>query len=219
MEKVTVLASGGLDSSILISDLARTHTVFPVYVSKGMFWETAERRILPAFIEALGNRNIQPVVDLSLPIQTFYDNHWSITGVGIPDATTEDKAVFIPGRNVLLLSLAAVWSSIRGITDISIGSLGNNPFSDASEGFFDSFAKALGTGLDAEIKISAPYRGLTKDEIIRRNPDLPLDLTLTCIAPRNTVHCGDCNKCNERKSAFVKAMIKDPTIYQTEAKC
>ena len=218
MEKVTVLASGGLDSSVLISDLARTTKVFPVYVSKGMFWEPAERRILPTFIDAVGNSNIQPVVDLSLPIQAFYDKHWSITGVDVPDATTGDNAVFLPGRNVLLLSLAAVWSSIQGITQIAIGSLGANPFSDATQEFFDNFAKVLSNGLDAEITISAPYRGLTKEELIRRNTDLPLGLTLTCISPKHTVHCGDCNKCHERRSAFVKAKIDDPTIYSTGAK-
>lgn len=42
MERIAVLASGGLDSGVLIADLARTSEVIPVNVSRGLVWETIE---------------------------------------------------------------------------------------------------------------------------------------------------------------------------------
>ena len=217
MERVAVLASGGLDSSVLIADLAQDAQVFPVYVCKGLAWEEAERQALQAFVAALESPNVQPITMLSLPIQPLYNDHWSVTGVGVPGAETEDRAVFLPGRNVLLLGLTAVWCSTHDISRIAIGSLGDNPFPDATPEFFDSFARVLSEGLGHEITIVAPYRGLHKEDLIRRSGHLPLELTLTCIAPRDGLHCGACNKCHERRSAFAKAGVTDHSLYTKAA--
>jgi 7-cyano-7-deazaguanine synthase len=54
---------------------------------------------------------------------------------------------------------------------------------------------------------------LTKTDIIRRGRHLPLGLTFSCIAPVSRRHCGRCNKCAERRRAFVAAGIADPTDY------
>ena len=32
--------------------------------------------------------------------------------------------------------------------------------------------------------------------------DMPLELTFSCIDPRDGLHCGRCNKCAERQEAF-----------------
>ena len=213
MERMAVLASGGMDSSILVADLAQDALVFPVYVCKGLVWEEAERQALRAFLAALESTNVKPVTVLSIPIQPLYGDHWSVTGVDVPGAETEDSAVFLPGRNVLLLALTAVWCSTHDISRIAIGSLGDNPFPDATQEFFEGFGRVLSRGLGHEIIIVAPYRGLHKQDLIRRKGHLPLRLTLTCIAPRGVTHCGACNKCHERRSAFAKAGVADNTLY------
>ncbi len=125
----------------------------------------------------------------------------------MPGAGTPDSAVFLPGRNILLIGLAAVWCSTHDVGQIAIGSLGDNPFPDASPEFFADFGRVLSQGLDHQVQVVAPYRGLHKDELIRRNPHLPLELSLTCMAPKEGVHCGACNKCEERHSAFVRAGV------------
>ena len=49
--------------------------------------------------------------------------------------------------------------------------------------------------------------------MIRDFKHLPLHLTLTCISPRDGLHCGVCNKCNERRMAFKQAEIEDGAAY------
>ena len=39
--KVAALASGGLDSVIMLAELAKNSHVFPVYVESGLVWEAS----------------------------------------------------------------------------------------------------------------------------------------------------------------------------------
>ena len=213
MERIAVLASGGVDSSILLADLAGTAEVFPVYVRKGLLWEEEELRSLKAFIEALHSPNVHEATELYVPVERLYGEHWSLTGEGTPGADTADDAVFLPGRNVLLVSLAAIWCSTHDVSQIALGSLGGNPFPDATPEFFSNLAGVLSVALGHRISVTAPYRGTQKHDLIRDFKHLPLHLTLTCISPGDGVHCGACNKCNERRMAFKQAGIEDSTNY------
>ncbi len=121
--------------------------------------------------------------------------------------------MYLPGRNILLLGLAAVWCSTHDVSRIAIGSLDENPFPDATPEFFRRFAQVLGQGLAHPISIEAPFRGQHKEDVIRRMAHLPLELTLTCMAPMDGVHCGACNKCEERRAAFRRAGVPDRTVY------
>jgi len=155
-----------------------------------------------------------PLTVLSLPAAAIYGDHWSITGAHVPDANAPDEEVLIPGRNILLIALASVWCGTHGVSRIAIGSLDANPFPDATPEFFESFSRALTLGLARRVRIEAPFRNLHKEDIIRRFKDLPLELTLTCMAPRDGgIHCGQCNKCRERQLAFQKAGVPDRTVY------
>ncbi len=213
MSAIAVLASGGLDSSVLVADQARSAEVYPIYVQWGLAWEASERVALESFLAALNNHRVMPLTTLSVPIAAMYGDHWSVTGKGIPGLEEPDSAVFLPGRNVLLIGLAAVWCSTHDVTRIAIGSLGGNPFPDATPEFFRDFARILGAGLDHQVQVEAPYRDLHKSEIIRRFSGLPLELTLTCMAPKAGQHCGRCNKCGERRLAFQQAGVPDRTVY------
>ncbi|HKV56133.1 MAG TPA: 7-cyano-7-deazaguanine synthase [Candidatus Binataceae bacterium] len=213
MEKIAVLASGGLDSGALLADLSQSAQVYPIYVRCGLAWELHERQALQIFLTALDSPNLAPITDLAASTSNIYGEHWSMTGKSVPGADEPDNSVFLPGRNILLIGLAAVWCSTHEIPNLAIGSLGGNPFPDATPGFFTDFAKALSSGLGHRINVSAPFRSVHKDEIIRRFKHLPLELTLTCMAPRGRQHCGECNKCRERQVGFARASVPDPTVY------
>jgi len=213
MNAIAVLASGGLDSSVLVADQARNAEVFPIYVQWGLAWEATEREALQSFLAALNNPGIMPLTMLSVPIGAMYGDHWSVTGKGVPGLEEPDSAVFLPGRNILLIGLAAVWCSTHDVSRIAIGSLGGNPFPDATPEFFREFARILSAGLGHQVQVEAPYRDLHKSEIIKRFSGLPLELTLTCMAPKGGKHCGRCNKCGERRLAFQQAGVPDRTMY------
>jgi 7-cyano-7-deazaguanine synthase len=214
LDNVSVLASGGLDSSVLVAQLAATARVHPIYIRCGLKWEAMELAGLERFLDALKNRNVMPLTVLPLPAAAIYGDHWSITGADVPNADAPDEEVLIPGRNILLIGLAAVWCSTHGVSRIAIGSLDANPFPDATPEFFESFSSSLSIGLGRAVHIEAPFRNLHKEDIIRRFKDLPLELTLTCMAPGDgRIHCGECNKCRERQLAFQKAGVADRTRY------
>ncbi len=213
MEKISVLASGGLDSAVLIAKLAADAEVYPIYVRCGFKWEDAELAFLRLFVDALHNPNVKHATILSAPTATLYGDHWSVTGARVPAADEPDENTYLPGRNILLISLAAIWGSTHGVSEIAIGSLGGNPFPDATPEFFESFASSLSLGLGHKVLIKAPLRGFHKEELIKQFKDLPLQLTLTCMAPLGSLHCGQCNKCFERQQAFLKAGVEDRTTY------
>jgi len=182
-------------------------------VQCGLAWERTERQALQSFLSALNSPNVAPLTLLSAPTGNMYGEHWSMTGQSVPGADQPDSSVFLPGRNILLIGLAAVWCSTHDVSQIAIGSLKGNPFPDATLEFFQYFARALSTGLRHQLRVKAPYRHVHKFEIIQRFKHLPLGLTLTCMSPRGTKHCGQCNKCHERQVGFRKAGAPDRTAY------
>jgi 7-cyano-7-deazaguanine synthase len=213
LNRIAVLTSGGLDSSVLLAEEAKTAEVYPIYVRCGLAWEDAERRALDLFLDALNSPNVRPVTTLSAPVRAMYGDHWSVGEEGVPGADEPDTSVYLPGRNILLIGLAAVWCSTHSVFRIGIGSLGGNPFADAKPDFFQKFAAALTSGLDHIIEVKAAFRELHKWDVIKRFKTLPLELTMTCMAPLNGVHCGNCNKCSERQVAFNRSGLPDLTIY------
>jgi len=217
MERIAVLASGGLDSAVLLADLAREASVFPVYIEAGLAWEAYEKQALAAYLKAVASESVQPLTRLQMPVHGLYGKHWSTTGENVPDREAPDIDVYLPGRNVLLIGLTSVWCALHDVHVIAIGSLDDNPFPDATPHFFEDYGHVLSDALVHEIKVVAPYRHQHKSEVIARFPELPLELTLTCMAPRLVegvlVHCGACNKCAERRRAFKTAGVEDKTTY------
>src|SRR5207244_6680517 len=103
-----------------------------------------------------------------------------------------------------------------------VGTLAGNPFPDATPDFLTAMSRALSLGLDAQLTIQAPFSALHKADVIRRGIELgvPLELTLSCMQPKDGLHCGRCSKCRERRDAFHEAGVQDPTPYrETPLRC
>jgi len=201
--RICALVSGGLDSCVMLAELAKRYRrVYPVFVRQGLFWEQAELRALRRFLRAAAIKH-EPLTILSVPAFDLYGNHWSVNAKRVPSAKTRDEAVYLPGRNLMLLSKAAVFCALHRIPVIAVGTLGHNPFPDATPKFFRDFGRAAG------VRVIAPFRQHTKAQVIRRGRHLPLQLSFSCIAPKRGLHCGRCNKCAERRRAFTRAGIAD----------
>jgi 7-cyano-7-deazaguanine synthase len=217
-----VLVSGGLDSAILLAEmLSKYEAVHPLYVRSGLAWEEAELRNLHLYLAALSGGHSLPALQvLDLPVADLYDKHWSLTGADVPDAASPDEAVFLPGRNLLLLGKALIWCHLQAIPILALGILKANPFPDASPAFFASYEEVVNRAMGGKVRIERPYAHLAKAEVLRRGQGLPLLLTFSCLRPEaERRHCGGCNKCAERRRAFAAAGIADPTDYATEESC
>src|SRR5262245_548415 len=123
--------------------MAKNAEVHPLYVQWSLPWEDTEKASLQAYLTALKNPAVKPVTMLSVPIKSVYGaDHWSVKNQ-VPGYDAPDEAVFLPGRNVLLIGLASVWCSTHSVGRIAIGSLGGNPFPDATPEFFREYAGVL----------------------------------------------------------------------------
>jgi 7-cyano-7-deazaguanine synthase len=243
---VAVLCSAGLDSAVLLADVARSaakRQVQPIYVSVGLAWESGERAALEALLTTPPFESVSPVASLRFDMRDVYPpTHWAIRGTP-PAFDTPDEDVYLEGRNIVLLTKAAVYMTRHGLTRVCIGPLAGNPFPDATPEFFEALARSLSIGLASPIDIEAPFAGLQKTDVIRLGQQLgvPLDLTLSCMQPPSAgmgadvgsdprfaefagerswtdagaraVHCGRCSKCRERRDAFREAGVEDPTRY------
>lgn len=211
---IGVLASGGLDSSILLGHLlAGGRNVQPFYIRTGLFWQEQELVALRQYLKAIARGGLAQLVVLELPLADLYENHWSVTGRETPAADTPDEAVFLPGRNALLLVKAAVWCQLHGIGELALAPLGTSPFADASAGFLDDFQAALNHGGAGKLALLRPFGQMTKRQVMELGRGLPLELTFSCIWPVANLHCGRCNKCAERRAAFREAEMEDGTRY------
>jgi 7-cyano-7-deazaguanine synthase len=211
---VGLLLSGGLDSGILLGHLLRQgHRVHPLYVRAGLHWERAELDALRLFLKAMKSDRLEPLMMLEMPMADVYGDHWSVTGRDIPNAQTNDDAVYLPGRNAILLVKAVVWCRLRGIGQLALAVLGSNPFGDATPDFFADIENALDRALGGRVRIVRPFDAMTKREVMELGREFPLELTFSCIDPRDGLHCGRCNKCAERQEAFQSISQKDPTKY------
>lgn len=211
---VGLLFSGGLDSAILLSHLlTQGHAVRPIYIGSGVVWEAAERSAARSYLAASASSRLGRLVELEMPVDDLYRDHWSISGRSTPDAKSPDEAVYLPGRNPLLLVKAAVWCNLHGLKALALAPLRTNPFPDSTESFFGSFQAAMNQALDSNLRIVKPFAHLDKVQVMRLGRGYPLERTFSCIAPVSDLHCGQCNKCAERRLAFASVDWPDPTPY------
>jgi len=215
-----LLLSGGLDSAILLVDLlGRQRLVQPIYVRSGLNWEDAEESAARRFLQALESPQVAPLVTIDSPLAGLLGVHWSVAGnqggsTPVPAADSDDRDVYLPGRNLLLVAPAGLWCQLRGIEELAIGILGTNPFNDGSPEFFLQLEAVLRQSHEQPIRLSQPLRSSAKAELMRQCAELPLELTFSCLKPVGLRHCGRCNKCAERQRAFCESGLVDRTQYE-----
>lgn len=213
---IGLLVSGGLDSSILLGQLLeRGRSVQPFYIRSGLIWQAAELQWLCSFLNAIAQPRLHSLIVLDLPLMDLYADHWSVTGVGVPAADSADEAVYLPGRNPLLIIKAALWCRLHGIRELAMAPLASNPFADAGPEFFGDFQAALNCATRGRVQLLRPFERLSKREVMWLGQIYPLARTFSCIHPYGTLHCGLCNKCHERRNAFRLIGADDPTEYAT----
>lgn len=138
------------------------------------------------------------------------------------DISADIPVTYVPGRNLIFLSLATGWAESLGVNDIFIGvnALDYSGYPDCRPEFIAAFENAANIGTKAgvegnRLKIHAPLINLTKAEIIREGIRLGVDYSLTssCYDPFDTaIPCGRCDSCLLRAKGFDEAGIPDPLL-------
>src|SRR4029450_11495704 len=197
---VAVLAGGGLGRAVLTAEfLGEGRVVQPIYVRLGLAWEETEEDYLRRFLETLPRSALRPLVALDPPVADTYGSHWSLSADDVPDAGTPDEAVYLPGRNLLLLAKSSIWCALHRYPTIALGTLKGNPFADSSREFFGDVEALVHAAVDHQLEMASPFSELGKAQVLERGRSLQLQYTFSCIAPTAGIHCGRCNKCAERQ--------------------
>jgi 7-cyano-7-deazaguanine synthase len=140
-------------------------------------------------------------VTLTADVTDVYPpDHWALVGTP-PGFNTPDAAVYLEGRNLLLIAKAAVWCRHHDVPRLVIGSLAGNPFPDATAGFFAAMSAAASRGLAHQLDVAAPLLTMGKRDVMAlgRQLGVPLRSTLSCMNPgEEDSHCEACSKCRER---------------------
>ncbi|MGC9778203.1 MAG: 7-cyano-7-deazaguanine synthase [Candidatus Heimdallarchaeota archaeon] len=135
------------------------------------------------------------------------------------------RAVWIPGRNLLFLSIAAAYSeTLSDEVDIITGFNleEGTTFPDNTQEFIDDFIKTASRGiLNVKVNVLSPIIGMTKSEIVNFGVKLkvPLGYSNSCYNPKGfdvtnkPIHCAVCESCLRRKRGFKGSSIEDPTKY------
>ncbi|RNJ77470.1 MAG: 7-cyano-7-deazaguanine synthase, partial [Nitrosopumilus sp. H13] len=136
-----------------------------------------------------------------------------------------DYSIVVPIRNAVFLSIASAWAFTLGASLVAYGAhTGDRNYPDCRPAFAKKIEAAFNSGeadgirqgLRREIRLWSPYmEGLSKGELIGAGMRLLGDSifrTWSCYLDKRH-HCGACESCNNRKSAFEDAGVTDKTRY------
>ena len=200
---IVVLVSGGVESAALLAmHLERGDRVHPLFVRCGFWWEDVELHWLRRQLRALKSRRLAPLTVADVHhLAGVGPGHWGFGRSKAPSARAAYDSVFLPGRNLVLLTCAAAQCAELGLSRVSIGSMKGNPFADASRSFFRRVERVARDSFGVRVRVETPFRSLGKRQVVARFPKARFDLSFSCIDPRGKAHCGRCSKCEERREA------------------
>ena len=136
----------------------------PFYVRTGCAWQSCELAAIERFLGKHADcPDLSELVVLDMPLADLYGDHWSISGANVPDDSTPDEAVYLPGRNPLLLIKPALWCRMHGIEHLALATLAGNPFRDATPEFFARFEEMLHEAMGGQVQIARPFERMTKE--------------------------------------------------------
>jgi 7-cyano-7-deazaguanine synthase len=144
------------------------------------------------------------------------------SGGAIPEGHYEAenmKQTVVPFRNGILLSIAAGFAESVGAEGLVIAAHSGDHaiYPDCREEFMKPMAEAITAGTYADLEVLRPFIHLRKEGIAALGASLGIDFSLTWSCYKGgEIHCGKCGTCVERKEAFEKAGLEDPTEYEGE---
>jgi 7-cyano-7-deazaguanine synthase len=150
--------------------------------------------------------------------------HGGILGGVVPhdEQNLGINRAFVPGRNLVFLSLALSRSSQWwpfGAIDLVIGSCKDDAagFPDCRGSFFSSASETMSAAIDRAVQIVAPWAEKTKARVLREiellGPDalIAVQQSWSCYRGLGASMgpCGNCTACVMRRRAFLEVGIED----------
>lgn len=219
--KVVVLVSGGMDSVTALYAAAREHEVVA-----GLGFDYGSKhnhRELP-FAALHCARLGVPHRAVSLDFMDgLFESDLLRSGGEIPEGHYEAesmKRTVVPFRNGIFLAVAAGFAESVGAGGLVIAAHSGDHaiYPDCRESFMKPLAEAIRAGTYAGIEVLRPFIELRKEAIATLGAAMGIDYgeTWSCYKGGDR-HCGRCGTCVERREAFDRAGLPDPTVYEDGA--
>lgn len=220
-----VLLSGGQDSTTCLAwaiELWGAPNVHPVAFRYGQR-HAIELRCAERVCHELGVRQpwvlpIEALSDLSAAALTSKDIPVDVDAAGTGNVFAESHdlpSTFVPGRNVLFLTLALAYGAKAGIYDLVTGVCETDRagYPDCRKEFVVSLEETLSLALTEDVCIHAPLLKRSKAETFLLADELGvldtiLELTHTCYEGNRDNRfdwgygCGACGACVERRDGW-----------------
>ncbi|MFW5997101.1 MAG: 7-cyano-7-deazaguanine synthase QueC [Lentisphaeria bacterium] len=228
MKSVTVLTSGGLDSTVLLYYVIRhlgIETVFALSFSYGQkhaeelesaVWQCCQ---LPEVRE----HRIIDIGDFGRLIKT---STLIVEGDKVPDLRDIDEAelaqpsTYVPNRNMIFLSIAAAFAESHNCEEIYYAAQAHDLYSywDCTSRFVEKVNAVLALNRKHQIRVKAPFVDMPKSAVVKLGAELGVDFAKTWSCYRGgEFPCGECPTCCERKKAFREVNLKDP-LWETSSR-
>ncbi|GHZ93653.1 exsB protein [Vibrio cholerae] len=224
MKKAVVVFSGGQDSTTcLVQALKEFDEVHAITFDYGQRHKL-EIEVAQQLAKQLGV-TAHKVMDVSLLNELAIS---SLTRDDIP-VSHERQAnglpnSFVPGRNILFLTLAGIYAYQIGATTVITGVCETDfsGYPDCRDEFVQAMNQALAKGMDLPLMIRTPLMWLNKAETWALADQLgALDLvrhqTLTCYNGLIGDGCGECPACGLRQ-AGLKAYLDNRDVIMSALK-
>ena len=222
MKKAVIVFSGGVDSVCAVSFLKSKYDLYGITFSYGQK-ASMEIAAAKAFAKKLGLKQ-HKIIDIGFMKELYGDSN-VLTSAKRKIPSKFEYSIVVPIRNAVFLSVASAWAFTLNASVVAYGAhTGDKHYPDCRPNFAKKLESAfnlgeidgINSGLRKKIKIWSPYReGLSKSDLLEKGVKILGDSifkTWSCYSNKK-YHCGVCESCNNRKTAFHKAGITDKTKY------
>lgn len=226
MNKILVLASGGLDSTCLLHKAVKQVGASNVF-ALNMYYGQKHRKEMEYFqwqMERLGIENYR-----TLDLSSIFEGYKGCTllqgGGDIPHESYAEQlakkpgtvSTYVPFRNGLFLSVAASVAIQEGCDIIWYGAhaddAAGDAYPDCTEEFIQSMATAIWEGSGRTINMYGPWANLNKAGVVAKGVKAGMtqedfEHTWSCYEGGDEP-CGKCGTCIDRKAALEANGLKN----------
>jgi len=225
MRTAVVLLSGGLDSSTALA-LAKERGYGIVALT--FDYGQRHRREVESARKVAKHFGVIEHIVLELDIGGYLDSSLTRPDRRIPLGRPDERIgqdvpnTYVPGRNIVMLSIASSIAESRGADAVFIAanSVDFSGYPDCTPEFIEAFQRMIDVGTRAGregtgVRVEAPLLRMSKGEIVREAVRLhvPLEMTWSCYLGGKRA-CGRCDSCRLRLKGFSDAGVEDPIEYE-----